>query len=269
MCVWIWDSFLAPAVDRKKESTVYLKYSSFFASHKGIASRRAGSSTCTTVHAWNKNMVEPERAKKSMWDCEKCKHSNDQKIFILLVYFTRLPLHVRNLIPDSQANSHCLSLTGDVNTRERPVEDSYRTCEHTLDRLAGKRLGDWKLPGCHCLGTSNITPKDWRSNASRPKALHPTIGIEKHAIHVLRKKLNHIRPLWLAVDENVQAQGLLNANSKHNLLVNCSIVFLLGNGFFFNWLRSLRTSGVWGKDPIAVVGKRGTPLSWFSWRAFR
>ena len=69
-------------------------------------------------------------------------------------------LKVHNLIAESKRKLLALELTGDVGTRERPVEDRDRASEHTLHGLAADALRVAAPTNGHGLGAADVGNQD-------------------------------------------------------------------------------------------------------------
>ena len=66
-------------------------------------------------------------------------------------------------------------------------------------------------------------------HSPRTVALNPTVLGEDEALELLAEVLNHVVTLGLAVDEEIEADTLLEAHDVLNLLLDELVVALLGD----------------------------------------
>ena len=76
------------------------------------------------------------------------------------------PLEVNNLITESKRKLLALELTGDVGTRERPVEDSHGAGKHTLHGATGEALRVAAPADSHGVGAADVRDNNGRANVA-------------------------------------------------------------------------------------------------------
>ena len=138
-------------------------------------------------------------------------------------------LQINYFVTESEGELLGLELTRDIGTGEGPVEDGDWTGQHPLHWFLRDALsvatpldGDW-------MGTADIGDDDGRSDVSRAVALDPTVLGEGKSIELFAKVLNHIVPLRFTVDEEIEADSLLEGNDGLNLLFDKLLVLFFGD----------------------------------------
>ena len=137
-------------------------------------------------------------------------------------------LEVGDLVTQGQAN-----LVGDlaerqVVAREGPRDDRDGAGEHALDGLVGQRLGVGGPSHGHGRGARDVAPQDRRARAARAVGLHPAVARGCEAVEQLGEVLDHVVTLGFAVDEDVQAQLLLQGDDGCDLLAHARLVVRVG-----------------------------------------
>lgn len=138
-------------------------------------------------------------------------------------------LKVDDLVAERKRELHALDLAGDIGTGERPVEDGDGASQHTLHGLGGKALsvlgpldGDGARAG-------DVGDDDGRADVAGTVGLDPAVLGEDEAMEALTEVLNHVVTLGLTVDEDVEANALLEADDALDLLLDELVVLLLGD----------------------------------------
>ena len=137
-------------------------------------------------------------------------------------------LKVGHLVAQGQTD-----LVGDlaerqVVAREGPRDDRDGAGEHALDGLVGERLGVAGPAHGHGRGARDVAPQDGGTRAARAVGLYPAVARGREAVEQLGEVLNHVVTLGLAVDEDVQAQLLLESDDRGDLLAHASLVVRVG-----------------------------------------
>lgn len=138
-------------------------------------------------------------------------------------------LEIDDLVTESKRELLALDLTGDILTREGPVQDGDRAGKHTLHGLAGQALSVLRPLDSHGLGTADVGDDDGGTDVARAVALDPTILGEDEALQAFTEVLHHVVTLGLAVNEDVEANLLLESDDVLDLLLDELVVLLLGN----------------------------------------
>ena len=144
-------------------------------------------------------------------------------------------LQVSNLVGKSQ--SHLVSgLTARlVVTHEGPRQNRHRAGEHALDRLVAQRLcvgaprNGERLTAQTLTVTLHVTEQDRGAGATRTVGLNPAVAGGCETVEVLSEVLNHVVTLSLTVNQNVQAQLLLQRDDRGDLVTQEAVQLLSGN----------------------------------------
>ena len=75
-------------------------------------------------------------------------------------------LEVDNLVTESERKLLALELTGDIRTRERPVEDGHGAREHTLHGAAGEALRVAAPAYGHGVGAADVRDNNGRAHVA-------------------------------------------------------------------------------------------------------
>ncbi|GFZ50689.1 LOW QUALITY PROTEIN: hypothetical protein JCM24511_08447 [Saitozyma sp. JCM 24511] len=121
---------------------------------------------------------------------------------------------VDDLVAEGEGELLGLDLLGDVGTGERPVEDGDR---------AGRPADG------HGGGAGDVRNDDRGADVTRAVRLNPTELGEDEAVELLAKVLDHVVTLGLAVDEEVEADLLLELARVPDLGLHGLLVLLLGD----------------------------------------
>ena len=137
-------------------------------------------------------------------------------------------LQVGHLVAQGQTDLVGNLAQGQVVAREGPRDDRDGAGEHALDGLVGQRLGVGGPSHGHGRGARDIAPQDRRARAARAVGLHPAVARGCEAVEQLGEVLDHVVTLGFAVDEDVQAQLLLQGDDGCDLLAHARLVVRVG-----------------------------------------
>lgn len=138
-------------------------------------------------------------------------------------------LEVDNLITESKSELLALDLTRDIRAREGPVEDGDGTSQHTLHGAGGQALSIPAPLDGDGAGTADVGDQDGRADVAGAVALDPTVLGEDEAVKALAEVLHHVVALRLAVDEDIEADPLLELDDALDLLLDELVVLLLSD----------------------------------------
>ena len=184
MCTWV--SSLAPAVASLKEFTDQSRYAALSAFRRGRSSRRAGSSTWMMPMPAASRSAISWRSARATW------------------------LAVTPSGWSSRTKDHARIVTGPVSIPLTGLSDSDCAYCGPAHR--------------HRLRASDVAPQDRRARAARAVGLHPAVDGHVEAVEQLREVLHHVVALGLAVDQNVQAQVLLQLHDGGDLGLHRGLV---------------------------------------------
>jgi len=136
-------------------------------------------------------------------------------------------LEVDNFIAEGQCELLGLHLTGNICTRERPVQDGDGAREHALHGFLADALGVRAPLDGHGSRTANIRDNDRGADVSGAVALNPSVLSEDKAVEKFTKVLHHVVTLRLAVDEEIEADPLLELNNEVDFLLDEVVILLL------------------------------------------
>lgn len=137
-------------------------------------------------------------------------------------------LEIDDLVAESEGKLLGLDLARDIGTREGPVEDGDGSGKHTLHGLLGDALGVRAPLDGHGGRARDVGDDDGRADVAGSVALNPTVLGEDKAVEELTEVLDHVVTLGFTVDEEVEANLLLEADNGLNLLLDELVVLLLG-----------------------------------------
>ena len=137
-------------------------------------------------------------------------------------------LQVGHLVAQGQTDLVGNLAQGQVVAREGPRDDRDGAGEHALDGLVGQRLGVGGPSHGHGRGARDVAPQDRRARAARAVGLHPAVARGCEAVEQLGEVLDHVVTLGFAVDEDVQAQLLLQGDDGCDLLAHARLVVRVG-----------------------------------------
>ena len=116
---------------------------------------------------------------------------------------------IEDLVTDRQRDLKSAFLNGNIFTREGPVQDRYRTCEHALDRLVCAASGKDGPSDRDRFFSRDIAPDDRRLDAACAVGQDPCLFGKDVAGKVLAEVLDHVVSFVLAVNEHVEADLFL------------------------------------------------------------
>ena len=136
---------------------------------------------------------------------------------------------VQNFVADGEANLLSLRLERNIFTRERPVENRYRTRKHALHRLLGAALCENGPFNRNRSAAAHVAPNDRRLHATGTVALHPSILREHKAVNLGTEIFHHVITFKFTMHNHIEANFFLQLDAFCNLLLVESDILFLGN----------------------------------------
>ena len=104
-----------------------------------------------------------------------------------------------------------------VIARKGPRDDRHRSRQHALDGLVGEGLRVGGPLDGHGLRACDVSPQDRRAGAARAIGLDPAVAGRGKAVEEFREVLDHVVALGLAMDQDIQADLLLQPDDRCDL----------------------------------------------------
>ena len=135
---------------------------------------------------------------------------------------------VQNFILDGQGNLQGRVLDGNIFPWEGPVEDSYRSRQHSLNRLVSPALSIAGPFNSNRVEAGYIAPDNRRFHPTHTVGLHPTVLGEEVAGQVLTEVFYHVITLKFPVNQNIKTNFFLPLDPFVNLLSQKLVIVFLG-----------------------------------------
>ena len=110
---------------------------------------------------------------------------------------------VKHFFTDGQTDLVHHFFRRNIFTREGPIQDGHRTCQHAFYLLLCQAASIRIIICSNRLFPLDVTEHDWRFYATCAVGLYPRIGCKHIAFQVFSKKFHHVIALELAVHQYI------------------------------------------------------------------